>query len=51
MGAPRFLAIDGLSLRFAESESRSAGALLLSHWPESVLAYELIWFRYQEQGR
>jgi hypothetical protein len=36
---PTFRTIDGLSIRFVESERRSADALLLSPWPESVLAY------------
>jgi hypothetical protein len=39
---PTFRTIDGLSIRFVESEPRSADALLLSPWPESVLAYEPI---------
>jgi pimeloyl-ACP methyl ester carboxylesterase len=41
--------IDGLSIRFVESEQRSADALLLSPWPESVLAYEPIWLRLAEK--
>jgi pimeloyl-ACP methyl ester carboxylesterase len=42
---PRFRAIDGVSIRFAESGPRDASALLLSPWPESVFAYESIWPR------
>ena len=40
---PTFTTIDGLSIRFAESEWRNADALLLSPWPESVFAYEPVW--------
>jgi pimeloyl-ACP methyl ester carboxylesterase len=41
----RFRSIDGLSVRFAESEDRDDHALLLSPWPESLLAFEQIWTR------
>ena len=41
----RFRSIDGLSVRFAESEGRDDHALLLSPWPESLLAFEQIWTR------
>jgi len=37
--------VDGLSVRFVESEKRETDALLLSPWPESVFAYEPIWSR------
>jgi pimeloyl-ACP methyl ester carboxylesterase len=37
--------IDGLSIRFAESEDRDDHALLLSPWPESVFAFEPVWSR------
>lgn len=43
---PRFRTIDGLSIRFAESErlaTQRGDALLLSPWPESVYAYEAVW--------
>src|SRR5882757_8460676 len=43
---PRFRAIDGLSIRFAESErngKQKGEALLLNPWPESVYAYEPTW--------
>jgi pimeloyl-ACP methyl ester carboxylesterase len=40
--------IDGLSIRFAESEPRDAHALLLSPWPESLYAFEPIWSRLAE---
>jgi pimeloyl-ACP methyl ester carboxylesterase len=42
---PTFRTIDGLSIRFAESDRRDADALLFSPWPESVFAYEPIWSR------
>jgi pimeloyl-ACP methyl ester carboxylesterase len=35
--------IDGLSIRFAESEARAQHALLLSPWPESIYCYEPTW--------
>jgi len=40
-----FRVIDGLSVRFAESGDRSDTALLLSPWPESLLAFEPMWSR------
>jgi pimeloyl-ACP methyl ester carboxylesterase len=45
---PQFLTIDGLSIRFAESEDRDDHALLLSPWPESLLAFEPTWARLAE---
>jgi pimeloyl-ACP methyl ester carboxylesterase len=39
----QFRAIDGLSIRFAESEARGDHALLLSPWPESLFAFEPTW--------
>jgi pimeloyl-ACP methyl ester carboxylesterase len=41
----RFRVIDGLSIRFAESEERNDHALLLSPWPESLFAFEPTWVR------
>jgi pimeloyl-ACP methyl ester carboxylesterase len=46
----RFRTIDGLTIRFAESEERDDHALLLSPWPESLLAFEQIWPRLAEQA-
>ena len=40
--------IDGLAIRFAESEDRDDHALLLSPWPESLLAFEPTWSRLAE---
>jgi pimeloyl-ACP methyl ester carboxylesterase len=40
---PRFRTIDGLSIRYAESEDRDDHALLLSPWPESLYAFEPTW--------
>jgi pimeloyl-ACP methyl ester carboxylesterase len=40
-----FRVIDGLTVRFAQSEDRDDHALLLSPWPESLLAFEPIWTR------
>jgi pimeloyl-ACP methyl ester carboxylesterase len=45
---PRFRTIDGLSIRFAESEQRDDHALLLSPWPESLLAFDPTWTRLAE---
>jgi len=47
-GKPTFRVIDGLSIRFVESDPRSTDALLLSPWPESVMAYEPTWARLAE---
>jgi pimeloyl-ACP methyl ester carboxylesterase len=44
----QFRTIDGLSIRFAESEDRGDHALLLSPWPESLLAFEPTWARLAE---
>jgi pimeloyl-ACP methyl ester carboxylesterase len=42
---PTFRTIDGLSIRFVESDHRDVHALLFSPWPESVFAYEPMWSR------
>jgi pimeloyl-ACP methyl ester carboxylesterase len=47
---PRFRTIDGLSIRYAESEARDDHALLLSPWPESLHAFEPTWLRLAEQA-
>ena len=49
---PRFRTIDGLSIRYAESEDpgRSVHALLLSPWPESLYAFEPTWSRLAERA-
>ena len=44
----RFRTSDGLSIRFAESGERENHALLLSPWPESLLAFEPTWARLAE---
>jgi pimeloyl-ACP methyl ester carboxylesterase len=44
----QFRTIDGLAIRFAESEDRDDHALLLSPWPESLLAFEPTWARLAE---
>jgi pimeloyl-ACP methyl ester carboxylesterase len=46
----RFRTIDGLAIRFAESEDRDQHALLLSPWPESLLAFEPTWSRLAEHA-
>ena len=40
----RFRLIGGLTVRFAASEDHSDQALLLSPWPESLLAFEPVWW-------
>jgi pimeloyl-ACP methyl ester carboxylesterase len=40
---PKTITMDGLTIRYAESEQRDTHALLLSPWPESVYAFEPIW--------
>ena len=46
----QFRTIDGLSIRFAESKDRDDHALLLSPWPESLLAFEPTWSRLAERA-
>lgn len=46
----KFRTIDGLSIRYAESEDRDVHALLLSPWPESVFAFEPTWSRLAEHA-
>ncbi|HEX8271459.1 MAG TPA: alpha/beta hydrolase [Longimicrobiaceae bacterium] len=50
---PKFRAIDGLSVRYAESADPGTGAhaLLLSPWPESLYSYEATWPRLAERAR
>jgi pimeloyl-ACP methyl ester carboxylesterase len=45
-----FRTIEGLCIRFAESEDRDDQALLLSPWPESLLAFEPTWARLAEHA-
>lgn len=47
-GKPTFRIIDGVSIRFVESDPGDSDALLLSPWPESVFAYEPTWSRLAE---
>jgi pimeloyl-ACP methyl ester carboxylesterase len=46
---PRFRTIDGLSIRYAESEDRGDHALLLGPWPESLRCYAPTWSRLAER--
>ena len=46
----QFRTIDGLSIRYAESEDRDDQALLLSPWPESLFAFEPTWVRLAERA-
>ena len=45
----QFRTVDGLAIRFAESEGRNDHALLLNPWPESLLAFEPTWARLAER--
>jgi pimeloyl-ACP methyl ester carboxylesterase len=48
---PSFRTIDGLDMRFAESQrtgTQNGEALLLSPWPESLYAFEPMWSRLAE---
>lgn len=47
---PQFRRIDGLKIRFAESEQRDDHALLLSPWPESIHAFDQMWDRLAEHA-
>ena len=47
---PQLRTIDGLSIRYAESEPRNTDALLLSPWPESIYSYESTWTRLAEHA-
>jgi pimeloyl-ACP methyl ester carboxylesterase len=47
---PQFRTIDGLSIRYAESELHDNHALLLSPWPESIFCYEPTWSRLAEHA-
>jgi pimeloyl-ACP methyl ester carboxylesterase len=46
----QFRTVDGLSIRFAEGGLRGDQALLLSPWPESLLAFEPTWSRLAEHA-
>ena len=46
---PQVRTIDGLAIRYAESEPRDDHALLLSPWPESIYCYEPTWTRLSER--
>jgi hypothetical protein len=40
--------IDGVSIRYAESDARDVSAILLSPWPESLFTFEQMWCRLAE---
>lgn len=49
---PQFTTIDGLRVRYADSgEEKPSQALLLSPWPESLLAFHLVWPQLAAQAR
>ncbi len=45
----RFRFIDGLTVRFASGQDHFDHALLLSPWPESLLAFDPVWWRLAER--
>jgi pimeloyl-ACP methyl ester carboxylesterase len=47
---PQVRRIDGLSIRYAESEPRDVSAILLSPWPESLFTFEQMWSRLAEHA-
>jgi pimeloyl-ACP methyl ester carboxylesterase len=47
---PQVKKIDGLSIRYAESEPREVSAILLSPWPESLYTFEQMWSRLAEHA-
>src|SRR3984885_9364518 len=47
----RFRFIGALTVRFAASEGHSDHALLLSPWPESLLAFEPVWWRLAQRAQ
>jgi pimeloyl-ACP methyl ester carboxylesterase len=47
---PQFRTIDGLAIRYAESEQREEQALLLSPWLESLYAFEPTWLQLAEHA-
>lgn len=47
---PQYTSIDGLSIRYAESEPGGRDVLLLSPWPETVFAFDQTWAQLS-QGR
>jgi pimeloyl-ACP methyl ester carboxylesterase len=46
---PRFRTVDGVKVRYAESEPREGDALLFGPWPESLFAYDQVWSRLTER--
>ena len=48
---PQVKKIDGLSIRYAESEPREVSAILLSPWPESLYTFEQMWSRLAEHAQ
>jgi hypothetical protein len=42
--------IDGLAIRYAESEPSDVSARLLSPWPESLFTFEQMWSRLAEHA-
>ncbi|PYS46809.1 MAG: hypothetical protein DMG13_29250 [Acidobacteria bacterium] len=42
--------IDGVSIRYAESDARDVSAILLSPWQESLFTFEQMWSRLAEHA-
>ena len=47
----RFRSVDGLQIRYAQSDPRDEQAVLLSPWPESLLAFEQVWAPLAERAQ
>lgn len=47
----RFRSVDGLQIRYAQSDPRDEQAVLLSPWPESLLAFEQMWAPLAERAQ
>jgi pimeloyl-ACP methyl ester carboxylesterase len=46
----RVLDVDGLAIRYVESDHRPVDALLLSPWPESLFAFDRVWGKLAEHA-
>lgn len=47
----RFRSVDGLQIRYAQTDPRDEQAVLLSPWPESLLAFEQMWAPLAERAQ
>lgn len=47
---PRFGTVDGVTIRYAQGRQHERHVLLLSPWPESLLAYQQMWSHLAEHA-